>query len=263
MRRTTGRTYKGGIALVVILIAGILYQCGKTIYTTVTDMDTAETCRPAQVTYTNHSTADMPVVPMAHHRLSIQPVYRSSGSALFSSPQPVSSPVGRIYATSNATVHTISSGGGGAMGYQSGNSGSRGIRYTTGAASIPVLAMSSTSTMRGAPQDETYTSTTAVMASRPRRIQSNGDGSYNGETKTEDGTTYYWNEANEEWTTTPPVGTTKTENGITYIWNGSSWEVVSGSDPNATPIGDAAFPLLLFACALIIFRATRGVKVRG
>ena len=95
------------------------------------------------------------------------------------------------------------------------------------------------------------TTSSAYQAMPRRRIQANGDGSYDGETKSEGGYTYYWDEAAENWILSMPVGATKTEGGITYIWNGSSWEVVTGTDPAApTPVGNIPWWIIFILTSL-------------
>lgn len=82
----------------------------------------------------------------------------------------------------------------------------------------------------------------------PRRIKSNGDGSYHGEKH--DG--QYWDDDEGEWVDELVEGMLQiqTNGGTTntYRWNGSSWELVSSiADPNQ-PIGSLPFLLMLLLC---------------
>lgn len=96
----------------------------------------------------------------------------------------------------------------------------------------------------------------------PRRIQANGDGSYDGETKTEDGNTYYWDEDAEEWINTTPIGTTKTENGITYEWNGTKWVPIAGTDPTIPqPVG--ATPWAVMAVLALVYTSRSAIRRKG
>ena len=96
----------------------------------------------------------------------------------------------------------------------------------------------------------------------PRRIRENGDGSYNGETKTEGGNTYYWDEDAEEWINNTPIGTTKTENGQTLEWNGSKWVVVKGTDPYV-PVGPMPWLFMAVLSAAYVVVKSGKLKVKS
>lgn len=82
----------------------------------------------------------------------------------------------------------------------------------------------------------------------PRRIKSNGDGSYNGEEH--DG--LYWDEDEGEWVEDLVIGMLKIETvgGVTntYRWNGSSWDLISSIEDPGQPIGSLPFLLMLSLC---------------
>lgn len=257
MHQTLQKPRKGIVGLLLILLVVLGVICIHQTYLTISAVQQPKTFAPAVPTYTNHSTARTPqsVLPRMARPMRIQPV--SVNSRPFAR-QPITSAKSKgIFATSDAQVRTIGSGAGSMLGRDSGSSFSngRGIVYTNASVTMPMFAMTSTSTMA------TH-ATESFAKSGPRRIQSNGDGSYDGEIKIEAGYTYYWDEASETWISTMPVGTTKTEGGITYMWNGTSWEVVTGTDPLApAPIGEISWLMLIASVALYaIYKERKRVR---
>ena len=89
-----------------------------------------------------------------------------------------------------------------------------------------------------------------------RRIEANGDGSYQGEPST-DGN-QYWDE--EEGWVDYTEGTTKIDGDKTYVYRGGKWELLSNqTDPeNPTPLGDTPWiwMALLVAVYLVGSRKT-------
>lgn len=220
-----------GALAIALLIQGVIH-----LYREVETFGAEHRYTTTHVTYGTHSQAtSMPpmvqspslrrtavAVPMANSRTSYTVRHTPSASSSM-----------KIYTTSSAQVRTIGSGvgsgaGGGIATTNGVGSSRRGIIYGGASVSMPTLALA-TPSIATEPSSARYTT-------GPRRIRENGDGSYNGETKTEGGNTYYWDEDAEEWINNTPIGTTKTENGQTLEWNGSKWVVVKGTDPYV-PVG--------------------------
>lgn len=223
-----------GALAIALLIQGVIH-----LYREVETIGAEHRYTTSHVTYGTQSkaTAMPPMVqsPSLHRTAVAVPMANSS--VPHSTPYTTRSTPSSftIHTTSSAQVRTIGSGGGsGGGGIATTNgvgSSRRGITYGGASVSMPTLALA-TPSLAATPSAQGYNS----GVNGPRRIRENGDGSYNGETKTEGGNTYYWDEDAEEWINNTPIGTTKTENGQTLEWNGSKWVVVKGTDPYV-PVG--------------------------
>ena len=206
---------------------------------------------PGAVTYGTHSTALMPmtVSPLKH----VLPMisggeirsYARHGHATMS----VSGGSGSMHTTSSAKVKSIGSGGSGSSGMMtsSGNSRSsqRGIIYSGASASVPVLAMTTSS------QSASASATSVRHGINPRRMPSS-PGTEEGDIQQEGGKWWWWD--NEQWIeiseASLPVGTTKIEGGKTYRWNGTEWEEVTNQTDPGLPVGPMPWLLMaLLACA--------------
>ncbi len=217
-----------GALAIALLIQGVIH-----LYREVETFGAEHRYTTSHVTYGTQSkaTAMPPMVQSPSLRRTAVAVPMASGSVPHATPYTLhTSPSSfTIHTTSSAQVRTIGSGGGGGIATTNGSSSSRrGITYGGASVAMPTLALA-TPSMATDPSSARYTT-------GPRRIRENGDGSYNGETKTEGGNTYYWDEDAEEWINNTPIGTTKTENGQTLEWNGDDWVVVKGTDPYV-PVG--------------------------
>lgn len=205
---------------------------------------------PGAVTYGTHSTALMPmtVSPMKH----VLPMisggeirsYARHGHATMS----VSGGSGSMHTTSSAKVKSIGSGGSGSSGMMtsSGNSRSsqRGIIYSGASASVPVLAMTTSS------QPSSASATTVRHGINPRRMPSS-PGTEEGDIQQEGGKWWWWD--NEQWIeiseASLPVGTTKIEGGKTYRWNGTEWEEVTNQTDPGLPVGPMPWLLMVLLAA--------------
>ena len=137
---------------------------------------------------------------------------------------------------------------------------------------VPMVQMRSTSAMpmmtHGAAAPSYATSSAGASSpSRPighiRRVYANGDGEYDGEYN--ESTGLYWNEEEEAWQDTPPVGTIRDNGGVIEEWNGSEWVPKSQIADLGTPVGDAPWLwmlLLLAAYALFLGRKVRSARVK-
>lgn len=223
-----------GAVAIALLIQGVIH-----LYREVETFGAERRYTTSHVTYGTQSKAtSMP--PMVQspslHRTAVA-VPMTSGSVPHATPYTLhTSPSSfTIHTTSSAQVRTIGSGvgsgagGGGIATTNSSSSSRRGMTYSGASVAMPTLALAT-------PSIAAEPSMVEPRTAGPRRIRENGDGSYNGETKTEGGNTYYWDEEAEEWVNNTPIGTTKTENGQTLEWNGSKWVVVKGTDPYV-PVG--------------------------
>jgi hypothetical protein len=133
------------------------------------------------------------------------------------------------------------------------------MTYSGASVAMPTLALA-TPSLAATPSAQGYNSGVNGL----RRIQANGDGSYNGETKEEGGNIYYWDEKKEEWIlwvndTNTPIGTTKTVEGKTYEWDGQYWVLMEGTDPGL-PIG--ATPWLFMAVLAVGYVVIKSGKLK-
>ena len=221
-----------GALAIALLIQGVIH-----LYREVETFGAEHRYTTSHVTYGTQSkaTAMPPMVQSPSLRRTAVAVPMASSSVPHATPYTLhTSPSSfTIHTTSSAQVRTIGSGGGygagGGIATTNGvGSSRRGITYGGASVSMPTLA-SAKPHMATDPSSVRYTT-------GPRRIHANGDGSYHGETKEENGNTYYWDEDAEKWVNNTPIGTTKTENGQTLEWDGYYWVVVKGTDPYV-PVG--------------------------
>ena len=248
-----------GALAIALLIQGVIH-----LYREVETFGAEHRYTTSHVTYGTQSkaTAMPPMVQSPSLRRTAVAVPMTSGSVLHATPYTLhNSPSSfTIHTTSSAQVRTIGSGGGGGGIATTNGVGSsrRGITYGGASLSMPTLALAKPS-MTTNPSSARYTT-------GPRRIHANGDGSYNGETKEENGNTYYWDEENEEWVlwvdnTNPPIGTIKTENGQTLEWNGSDWVVIKGTDP--VPVGPMPWLFMAVLSAAYVVIKSGKLKVKS
>lgn len=215
---------------------------------------------PGAVSYGTHSTASVPMVSMpsmshtapmvsggsvrsyAHHGHAAMPASRTSSGF-------------RIHTLSSASVHSIGSGGGGGGGMTGsrGGSSSKGIHTSGGSFAVPVLALNTSSFASSGMQ-------TGGRFARPhiRRVYENGDGEYDGEYN--ESTGLYWNEDEEVWQDTPPIGTIRDNGGVIEEWNGTAWVRKGDIADLGTPVGDT--PWLWILLLAVAFALIRGRKVK-
>lgn len=121
-----------------------------------------------------------------------------------------------------------------------------GVHTSSISFAMPTIAMNSRISQNIAQEE-------SMVMSAPRRIKTNGDGSYNGEPN---GEGQYWDDDEGEWVNDLVAGMLKIENsdGVTntYRWTGSSWELIESiADPNS-PIGSLPFLLMLLLCGAYV-----------
>lgn len=203
---------------------------------------------PGAVTYGTHSTALMPmtVSPLKH----VLPMISGGEIRSFArhghATMSVSGGSGSMHTTSSAKVKSIGSGGSGSSGMMtsSGNSRSsqRGIIYSGASASVPVLAMTTSS------QPSSASANTVRHGINPRRMPST-PGEVEGEEQTDSEGTWRWD--GEQWVLVGgiPVGTTKIEGGKTYRWNGTEWEDVTDQTDPGLPVGPMPWLLMVLLAA--------------
>ena len=207
---------------------------------------------PGAVTYGTHSTALMPmaVSPLKH----VLPMISGGEIRSFArhghATMSVSGGSGSMHTTSSAKVKSIGSGGSGSSGMMtsSGNSRSsqRGIIYSGASASVPVLAMTTSS------QPSSASANTVRHGINPRRMPGVTGDEEEGDMASDSEGTWRWD--GEQWvlisTSTIPIGTTKIEGGKTYRWNGTKWEDVTDQTDPGLPVGPMPWLLMvLLACA--------------
>lgn len=224
------------ILVLVLLIQGVVH-----VYRDMETHGAARKYASASVSYGTHyqATSMPPMVQSPSLRRTAVAVPMASGSVVHSTPYTLhTSPSSfTIHTTSSAEVRSVGSGGGGGGGIATTNgvgSSRRGMTYSGASVAMPTLALA-TPSMAAEP------SMAEPRAAGPRRIQANGDGSYHGETKEENGNIFYWDEEKEKWekwldNTNIPIGTTITLEGKTYEWDGHDWVIVKGTDPYV-PVG--------------------------
>lgn len=243
-----------GVVAIALLIQGVVH-----LYREVETYGAERHYTTAHVTYGTQSkaTAMPPMVqsPSLRHTAVAVPMASSRTSYTVRHTPSASSSM-KIYTTSSAQVRSIGSGGGGGGIATTNGVGSsrRGMTYSGASVAMPTLALA-TPSMAAEP------SMVEPRAAGPRRIRENGDGSYHGETKEEDGNIYYWDE-DLGWVDKTPIGTTKTENGQTYEWNGTDWVVVKGTDPGL-PIGATPwFFMAVLAVGYVVIKSGK-LKVKS
>ncbi len=260
-----------GALAIALLIQGVIH-----LYREVETFGAEHRYTTSHVTYGTQSKATSmpPMVQSPSLRRTAVAVPMTSGSVPHATPYTLhTSPSSfTIHTTSSAQVRTIGSGGGsgagGGIATTNGvGSSRRGITYGGASVSMPTLALA-TPSLAATPSAQGYNS----GVNGPRRIQANGDGSYNGETKEVDGNIFYWDEENEkwvnntywdeekeEWVNNPPTGTTITLNGKTYEWDGHGWVIVKGTDPYV-PVGPT--PWLFMAILSAAYAVIKSGKLR-
>lgn len=243
-----------GALAIALLIQGVIH-----LYREVETFGAEHRYTTSHVTYGTQSkaTATPPMVQSPSLRRTAVAVPMASGSVPHATPHTLRSTPSSftIHTTSSAQVRTIGSGGGGGGIATTNGVGSsrRGMTYSGASVSMPSLALA-TPFMATDPSSARYTT-------GQRRIHANGDGSYNGETKEENGNTYYWDEENEKWVNNTPIGTTKTENGQTLEWNGSDWVVIKGTDP--VPVGPMPWLFMAVLSAAYVVIKSGKLKVKS
>lgn len=216
---------------------------------------------PGSANYGTHSSVAMPMVSTAH-RSTIPMVsgtavrsYAHSGHASYAQTPSTITP---IYTTSSAKVQNIGSGGGNGGGVSSSPSGdrgasSRGMSYSGGSVSMPILSVNSsllaTSSVSAAEAPSPHTI-------GPRKIKDNGDGSYDGEYHNGQ----WWSDDAEDWVDAPFNGCVKYEGEVLYTYKDGNWiKVENQTDPtNPTPLGDAPWHwMLLLVLGYGVFKARK------
>lgn len=240
-------------AVLVGLCAAALFLWAVAVYVTYQDSKMTRynvSIKPGAVNYGTHSTVTMPPVMHTSYRHSTPMIsgdavraYAHAGHAAMPMASTGSSSGFRIHTTSSATMHSIGGGGstgGGGMMSSSGGSSSRGIRYSGGSVSMPILAFAaSSSTVSSA-----YPSS-GFSAPGMKKVKPNGDGEYNGE--------YYngqwWNENEEDWYDEPFDGAIRNNGGVMERYEGTyptgSWVPVSNQGDPGVPVGATPWILML------------------
>lgn len=215
------------------------------------------TVRPGAVSYGTHSTASVPPLALPMQRSSAPMIsggmvrsYAHHGHATMPSAG-VSSGY-RMHATSSASVKTIGSGSGSGagMGTASGTSStSRGITYSGGSVSMPVLAVASSSFASSSSLSEATTSSSARYGIGPRRARPTGSGtdgewSDNGEG---DGDWYYYDDWTGDWIEPWEGATRPAEGGNYWKYTDGAWVLVNdqGDPVNPQPLGATPWLLMI------------------
>ena len=263
------QTPKSRVVLVG-LCAAVLFLWAVAVYVTYQDAKMTRynvSIKPGAVNYGTHSTVTMPPLMHTSYRHSTPMIsgdavraYAHAGHATMPQASYGSTSSFRIHTTSSAQVHSIggggSTGGGGMMNGSGSASSARGIRYSGGSVSMPVLAMNSSTlatTSYSSAQASTMAGQTRFGIS-PRRVPGI-DGSYDGEWKLDGGIWYRWDDWAGVWVT-PDVGETRIEGGVTYKWNGTSWDPIGdqGDPTNPQPIGATPWILMLLLAGAYALR---------
>lgn len=235
------------------LCVAVLFLWAVAVYVTYQDAKMTRynvSIKPGAVNYGTHSTVTMPPVMRTSYRHSTPMIsgdavraYAHTGHATMPMASTGSSSGFRIHTTSSASVHSIGGGGsagGGGMMSSSGGSSSRGIRYSGGSVSMPMLAFAaSSSTVSSA-----YPSS-GLSAPGMKKVKPNGDGGYDGEYNGEPYNGQWWNEDDEEWVDEPFVGAIRYNGDVMERYDGSNWVPVNNQGDPGVPVG--ATPWLLMA----------------
>lgn len=247
-----------GALAIALLIQGVIH-----LYREVETFGAEHRYTTSHVTYGTQSkpTAMPPTVQSPSLRRTAVAVPMASSSVPHATPYTLhTSPSSfTIHTTSSAQVRYIGSGGGsGASGGIATTNGvgssRRGITYGGASVSMPTLALAKPY-MATDPSSVRYTT-------GPRRILSNGDGSYHGETKKdENGNILYWDE-DLGWVDKTPIGTTKTLDGKTYEWDGSRWVLMEGTDPYV-PVGPMPWLFMAVLSAAYVVVKSGKLKVKS
>lgn len=259
------------------LCVAVLFLWAVAVYVTYQDTKMARydvTLKPGAVNYGTHSTATMPPMIQSSYRHSTPMIsgdavraYAHAGHATMPMASYGSSSGFRIHTTSSASVHSIGGGGsvgGGGMMSFSGESSSRGIRYSGGSVSMPVLAVNSS--MMAAPSTS---GTSASLPVGPRRAQPKGSGTdgewrYGGDDPENPSDWWYYDDYAEDWIQVTDGDMRPANDGTGNFWkySGGKWVYVDdkGNPVSPTPIG--ATPWLLMALLAFAYALRLRIKSR-
>ncbi len=249
------------------LCAAVLFLWMVAVYVSYQDTKMARydvTMKPGAVNYGTHSTATMPPMIQSSYRHTTPMIsgdavraYAHAGHATMPRASYGSSSGFCIHTTSSAQVHSIggggSSGNGGMMNGSGSASSARGIRYSGGSVSMPLLAMNSsmmtTSSTSG---------TSASLPVGPRRVKPTGSGTdgewrYGGDDPENPSDWWYYDDY-EGWLQVNDGDTRPANDGTGNYWkySGGTWVYVDdqGNPVSPTPIGATPWLLMaLLACA--------------
>ena len=202
---------------------------------------------PGAVSYGTHSTALMPVsvAPLRHTlpMLSGGEIRSYAHGGHANMPAPVTGK-GQLHTTSSAKVKNIGSGAGNSSIYTTTGSSShraeRGITYSNAGASLPVMAMLSTSSYTP-PAGDTEVRASALF----RRVKPSTPG-YDGQTKDGgSGDWWYYDEGEGDWFQLIAGETTRFDPilGYVVVWNGTDW--VKYEETEFLPIGPLPWMFML------------------
>ena len=236
-------------AVLVGLCAVALFLWTVAVYVTYQDAKMARynvSIKPGAVNYGTHSTVTMPPVMRTSYRHSTPIIsgdavraYAHTGHATMPVASNGSSSGFRIHTTSSASVHSIGGGGsagGGGMMSSIGGSSSRGISYSGGGVSMPMLAFAASSSTVSSAYPSSGLSTPGM-----KKVKPNGDGEYNGE--------YYngqwWNDDEENWVDEPFVGAIRYNGDVMERYDGLNWVPVNNQGDPGVPVGATPWILML------------------
>ena len=260
------QTPKSRVVLVGLCVA-VLFLWTVAVYVTYQDTKMAQynvSIKPGAVNYGTHSTVTMPPVIRSSYHHSTPMIsgdavraYAHAGHATMPQASYGSSTSFRIHTTSSASVHSIggggSSGNGGMMNGSGSASSSRGIRYSGGSVSMPMLAFAaSSSTVSSA-----YPSS-GLSAPGMKKVKPNGDGGYDGEYNGEYYNEKWWNEDDEEWVAEPFDGAIRNNEGVMERYEGTyptgSWVPVNNQGDPGVPVGATPWILMLLLAGAYALR---------
>ncbi len=251
------------------LCAAVLFLWMVAVYVSYQDTKMARydvTLKPGTVNYGTHSTVTMPPVMRTSYRHSTPMIsgdavraYAHTGHATMPQASYGSTSSFRIHTTSSATVHSIGGGGstGGGMMSSGGGSSSRGISYSGGGVSMPMLALASTPYTASNVYSASAQAAPSMRKINPKDSGVEGDEGdwFDGE---EDGWWYY----DEDGWREPYIGETRIDPvlGYSVTWTGSTWVKSSEYDPGV-PLGATPWILmLLLACAYALYVRAKSRK---
>ena len=245
-------------AVLVGLCAVALFLWTVAVYVTYQDAKMARynvSIKPGAVNYGTHSTVTMPPVMRTSYRHSTPMIsgdvvraYAHTGHATMPVASNGSSSGFRIHTTSSASVHSIGGGGsagGGGMMSSIGGSSSRGISYSGGGVSMPMLAFAASSSTVSSAYPSSGLSTPGM-----KKVKPNGDGEYNGE--------YYngqwWNDDEENWVDEPFVGAIRYNGDVMERYDGLNWVPVNNQGDPGVPVGATPWILMLLLAGAYALR---------
>ena len=245
------------------LCAAALFLWAVAVYVTYQDTKMARynvSIKPGAVNYRTHSTVTMPPVMRTSYRHSIPMIsgdavraYAHTGHATMPTASYGSSSGFRIHTTSSATVHSIGGGGstGGGMMSSGGGSSSRGIRYSGGSVSMPLLAVNSS--MMAAPVLATEPSMPRAIG--PRRARPDDESGHEGDWSDNGAGDNDWWYFDEDGWREPYIGETRIDPvlGYSVTWTGSTWVKSSEYDPGV-PVGATPWILMLLLAGAYALR---------